>query len=181
MVFKKTFILALVLLLLGAYFYFFEVKENIKKIAQAEKAKKVFVFAPQEVDKLKITKAGESVVCHRQDDNTWTIKEPLEANGDKESIEILLTSLLNAEIMRVVDENCANLKDFGLDHPKIEVGIRLKGGSSLPTLFLGNNNIDASGIYGKLSNSSRVFIVDGMIRRGLVQGLYLPEEENEDN
>ncbi len=178
MVFKKTFILALILLILGAYFYFFEIKEAKKKAAEAEKANKVFVFNPQEVEELRLVRFGATVICrHQNDDDSWTIKETM---GNKEGIEALLTSLSGAKLMRIVEENPENLKIFGLEPPKVEMAVRLKDGSSLPVLFLGNNNLDASGIYGKLSNSPRVFIVDGTIRRGLMQELYPPTEEKGD-
>src|SRR4030095_1527425 len=68
------------------------------------------------------------------------------------------SALTTVEFVRVVDENAANLEQFGLANPPITVAFKAEGGAS-GTLKLGKKNATQGEIYALKNDEKRLFLV----------------------
>jgi hypothetical protein len=154
--FLRTYVALALLGGLGAYIYFVESKQDGKP----EKAKeKVLALDKSKVKELTLTpKDGEAVRLVREGKD-WKMVAPLMVPADSGEAESLVSSLESMEIDEVAAETAPKLGDFGLESPRITVGVLLQGASEPLKLLFGDKTPDGSGIYAKLPSQPRVFTV----------------------
>ena len=78
-----------------------------------------------------------------------------------------MTNLANLEEQRVVDENAADLKAYGLAEPRIDVTFNVEGDKEPKRILLGEKTPASSGIYAKLPSNNRVFLVASTVETAL--------------
>jgi hypothetical protein len=97
----------------------------------------------------RVTKSGE----------TWQIVEPQKTDADATAMSTLASQLASVEIQRVVDENPSDLKQYGLNPPRIEVGYRLKGQKDFRRLYVGDKTPTGGDLFAKTPDNNRVFLI----------------------
>src|SRR5687767_21343 len=153
----STLILSVIALGLGGYLYFVE---SDRPVADENAKPKVFTYDSAKINQVQIkSSAGEVTALRKGADDTWTIVQPVEARADRNSISDVVTNLANLEESRVVDENAADLKAYGLAEPRIDVTFHVDGEKEPKRILLGEKTPANSGIYAKLPASNRVFLV----------------------
>ena len=118
--------LALVAVLagLGGYIYFVDAKRPASDIAAKQK---VFDgLASDKIEEITLTNDGESSTLKKAD-GTWKMTAPTASDADQNEVSTLTTNLAGAEVNRVIDENAANLADYGLAKPKITIAFKGAG------------------------------------------------------
>lgn len=161
----STLILLAVALALGGYLYFVE---SDRPIVDEDAKQKVFTYDAAAINQVQIkASSGEVTTLRRGADNTWTIAQPVEAPADRNSASDVATNLANLEEQRVVDENAADLKTYGLAEPRIDVTFHVEGEKEPHRILFGEKTPSNSGIYAKLPSSNRVFLVDTAIEAAL--------------
>jgi hypothetical protein len=154
----STLILVVVLAGLGAYIYFVDSKKPRAGADGSSTVKeKVFTVDAAKINELRITYTGESTLL-KKDNSGWKIVEPAPMEADPPEAIGVATALSNVEIVRVVDDNPADLEQFGLAKPAITVEYKGEGGVS-GTLKLGNKNATQGEMYALKNNDKRVFLV----------------------
>jgi hypothetical protein len=183
--FKKIIVLLLILIAFIGYYYSFEVKRDKKprrdivmekispflpqeiqeKLAKEsiEELKKVFTFKEEDVDGLKLTKGGVTLIL-RKEDKGWKIIEPPNGKEDEGIIKGLVTLLSKLVDIRVVEENPPDLGKYGLGVPYAKVSVKMRNSPSFKTLLLGDNTSDDLRTYAKFEGSSQVFLVGNYIK-----------------
>ncbi len=155
----KSFLLLVVIALgLGAYLYFVESK---RQPGDADKKDKVFAVEADKIDEIAIkSEAGERTSL-RKNGNEWQIVQPVTTPSDGAAVSSITSNLSTLEIQRVIDENPGDLKEFGLDPPRIEV--TFKSGGKEQRLQLGRKTPPATDLYAKLPDQKRVFLVPSYV------------------
>src|SRR5688572_28460244 len=116
---RSTLILLVIALGLGGYLYFVDSKRPIE---DENAKKKVFAYDMEKITQLQVkSTAGDATVLRKDGSGNWAIVEPTQAPADRNSVTDTVTSLANLEEDRVVDENAADLKVYGLAEPRIDV------------------------------------------------------------
>jgi len=126
---KSTIALVVVLAGLGAYIYFVTSKMP-EGGAAATDAKKEKVFASLEADKIeevKVATASGDATTLKKEGGAWKITQPSELPASASEVSGLTSALGQAEITRVIDENPANLNDYGLSNPRVEIDFKASG------------------------------------------------------
>jgi hypothetical protein len=155
---SSTLILVVVLAGLGAYIYFVDSKKPAASADGSSAVKeKVFTVEADKINELRVTYQGESSLL-KKEEGGWKMIEPTPVEADPPEAIGVASSLTNVEIVRVVDENAANLEQFGLANPQITVAFKAEGGAS-GTLKLGNKNATQGEIYALRNDEKRVFLV----------------------
>ena len=158
----STLILLVVALGLGGYLYFFE---SERPVADPDAKAAVFTYDAAKINQVEIKSSGGEVTALRKGANdTWTIVKPAEAPADRNSINDVVTNLSKLEEQRVVDENAADLKAYGLAEPRVEVTFHVDGEKEPKRILLGEKTPASSGTYAKLPSSNRVFLVDTAVQ-----------------
>jgi len=109
----KTLILFLILAALGSYVYFYEIKGGEERDKIAELEEKLFIFEKDSVVAIEI-RSIFSQFHFSKTDAGWKINKPVETDGDKNTIDGLVTSLQNLNKIREFPVKLENYKDYGL-------------------------------------------------------------------
>jgi hypothetical protein len=161
----STLILLVVALALGGYLYFVE---SDRPIEDAEAKKKVFTYDAAKINQVQIkASSGEVTALRKGADNAWTIVQPVEAPADRNNASDVVTNLANLEEQRVVDENAADLKAYGLAEPRIDVTFHVEGEKEPKRILFGEKTPSSSGMYAKFPSGNRVFLVDTAVEAAL--------------
>ena len=159
----KTLIIFIIVLLTGAYIYFYERKTPTTE-ERKEKEKKIFDFKSEEVKKFSLKKGEHLIIVCEKKDEKWQMVKPLKVKANKSEIERILSRLEFLESQRKLKEKI-ELGKFGLDNPKIEVIINLKDKSLI--LLLGDNCPVGGNMYAMLKNREEILVV----RKGIFNDL----------
>ena len=131
----STLILLVVALGLGGYLYFVE---SERPVADENAKAKVFTYDAAKINQVQIkSSSGEVTALRKGANDTWTIVQPVEAPADRNSVSEVVTNLANLEEARVVDENAADLKAYGLAEPRIDVTFHVDGEKEPKRILLG--------------------------------------------
>lgn len=161
-------ILIVIFLILGAYVYFYEIGKGEKKDQLPEKVK-VLEINPEDVQEIIIKKEDQSAELVMLD-GQWRIIKPVDVNVANQKIEDLL-SFFDYGIVRVIDPNPSDLKQYGLDQPRYEFLIKTKGNDSFRTLLIGGDAPGNISCYGKVEGQSKVVLLGIRYRQELERAL----------
>jgi Domain of unknown function (DUF4340) len=154
----STLALLVVALGLGGYLYFFE---SERPIADPDAKKAVFTYDASKITQVEVrSSSGEVTALRKGANDTWTIVKPADAPADRNTISDVVTNLSKLEEQRVVDENAADLKAYGLAEPRVDVTFHVDGEKEPRRILLGEKTPAGSGTYAKLPSNNRVFLVD---------------------
>ncbi|MBW1900936.1 MAG: DUF4340 domain-containing protein [Deltaproteobacteria bacterium] len=176
---KKIGILIVIFLILGAYVYFYEIGKGDKKDRFPEKVK-VLDINPEDVQEIIIKKEDQSVAL-RMVEGQWRIKSPVDASVENERISDLL-SFFDYGIVRVIDSNPSDLKQYGLDQPRYEFWIKTKGDELFKTLLIGSDAPGNISCYGKVKGKPKVVLLGIRYRQEIKRALtdFLREAETKE-
>jgi Domain of unknown function (DUF4340) len=163
---KSTLALFLVLVGLGTYIYFV----TWKKTDSSTLPKKDPVFAGLEtpqIDELTVKSQSGEVTTLKKSADKWQIFKPIETPAAESDVAIVTSAIGQMEINRVVDEKPADLKEYGLDPPKIEVEFKANGGKTAGKVFLGDKTPTGGNLYAKKADEPRVFLVADYLEASL--------------
>lgn len=156
----RSFIALLVVALgFGAYLYFVESKRT--PADDAEKFDKVFAVDADAIDEVTIRSDKGEQTTLKKTATEWQMAAPAEAPADAAEISGITTNLSTVEQQRLIDENPANLADFGLAEPRVEVAF--KTGGQEQRLLIGSKTPTGSDLYAKTAAQPRVFLIPAFL------------------
>jgi hypothetical protein len=161
---QTTLVAAILLALVGGFYYVYEVRLGPDR--EKVEARKLRVFATTEttdVTAVTLTRP-DGVVRATRDGESWQLLEPVKARGDRGPIEETLTTVVTAKMDREIDAAPKSLDDFGLDKPAAEVDLTLKDGKRV-TLLLGGKSPTGVWVYAKERDKPSVFVVGESVLR----------------
>lgn len=173
---RTTVIVAVVLVALGAYIYFFEGEEHFfsgEPTSETEsEVEKVFDLEAGDLREIEIQrKEGVSIELGK-DGESWRILEPIQADADSTEVDTLLSNITGLERTRVVYEGAeaeegdeVNLSDFGLGEPELEVLFKIEEESESKGFLMGNETPTGTNRYAKLVGDDKVFLVSSHLKR----------------
>jgi hypothetical protein len=158
--FRSTFILLAVLLGLLGYIYYY-----MKPLSDqpTEQKAKVFTVNPDKIEELRIKASSGETTTLKKVNGTWELVEPVTARADEAEVSGIITNLASLEIQRVIDENPADISQFGLTTPKTEVSFRRTGDKDLSRLELGDQTATGGDIYARRLSEKQVFLVSSFV------------------
>jgi len=130
----NTLILAVLLVALGAYVYFFELAKDPKG-----KSERLLDFKNDEVTGIDLAYPERTIQLQKDPSGKWKITQPLQSGADDAAVASLIAALAAADIRRTLEKkpSAEDLKSFGLDPPAVKASITLKSGLTLPQLIVG--------------------------------------------
>jgi hypothetical protein len=154
----STIVLLVILGGLAGYLYFGEAPTG--DTAAKEKA---FEVSPENIEEVVIKKAdGESVRAQRID-TSWQVVEPEKTAADATEVAAITSSIASLEVQRVVDENAGDVKQYGLNPPKLDVAFRVRDSKDFRRLLVGEKTPTGGDIYAKTQDSNRVFLISSYL------------------
>jgi hypothetical protein len=91
----------------------------------------------------------------------WQITAPSAAEADSSEISGITTNLATLDQGRVVEENPANVAEFGLEQPRVEVAFKSAGQEQ--RLFIGSKTPTGGDLYARTAAQPRVFLIPSYV------------------
>src|SRR5262245_14377970 len=151
-------ILLIIAIPLGWYAYYDSKKGAVD---DTPKKDKVFTVESDKIDEIEVKSESGDRTTLRKKGTDWEIVQPLTAASDQSAVSGITSNLSSAEIQRVIDENASDLKEFGLDSPRVEIAFKANGQQH--RLQLGQKTPAGSDVYAKLPDSKRVFLIPSFL------------------
>jgi Domain of unknown function (DUF4340) len=160
---QTTASLAVILLLLGAFYYIYEIRLGPEREKAESRKGQMFTAEAGNVADVEI-KRGPEVLKFQREGEGWRMLAPVQTRGDRAAIDELITSVLTAKIDREIAAAPASLAEFGLDSPKAEVTLTLKDGRRLG-VQLGGKNPTGVWVYGREEGKAAVVALPDSVLR----------------
>jgi hypothetical protein len=120
---------------------------------------KILSLKQEDISNLQIKKkGGEELDLAKGDAGKWQITAPKPLGADQEAVSSLLSTVSSLNSERLVDDKAANLAQYGLSQPSLELGITSKD-SKPQKLLLGDNTPAGNAVFAKLDGDPRVFTI----------------------
>ena len=156
--FKGTLVLLIVVLGLGGFIYFHEIKGG----AQREKAKEseslLWKIEDRSIRQIELSSPGQHVAAVRKNENEWVLTAPQTLDADSEELDRLTRSVVTLRRENIVDENAADLAKFGLNPAQTSLKFKTKDGKDFGIDF-GSTNPTGAFAYASFPGQKVVFLV----------------------
>src|SRR5580765_928277 len=154
---KSTLALLVVLVGLGAYIYFVLAKKPDSTVTKQDK---LFPnLEASKIDDLKVKSESGDVTALKKDGGAWKIVSPIQVTAADSDATSLANALGDIEIVRVVDENPTDLKQYGLDAPRIDVEYKSAEAKSAGHLQVGGKSAAGGNLYARREDQKRVVLI----------------------
>jgi hypothetical protein len=153
---KSTLALLIVLVGLGAYIYFVTLKQPAD--GGSSQPKVFAALATDKIDEITLKSESGDVTTVKKESGAWQIVSPVAAKAAESEISAITNALGQLEIVRVIEENPANLADFGLATPRLDVEFKTEG-KPAGHLQIGEKTPTGASLYAKREDEKRVFLI----------------------
>jgi hypothetical protein len=162
---KSTIALLVILGGLVAYIYFVDSK---RPAANPDAKEKAFAsVAADQIEEVELkAESGETSRVQKTGEN-WNLVEPEQVEADSVALSSLTTTIAGLEVERVVDENPTDVKQYGLEPARFDVGFRVKGQKDFQHLLIGQKTPTGGDLYARKANEKRVFLIPSYHETGL--------------
>jgi hypothetical protein len=169
--FRSTFVLLAILLGLLGYIYFYEMKRP-GPAEQAVQKQKVFTVEAEKIEEVQVKAASGDRTVLKKSNGVWSIVEPVATKADENEATGLVTNLASLEIQRVIDETPADIAQYGLASPRIEVAFKKAGQAEPARLFIGDKTATGGELYARLPSEKRVFLISSFLDTTFNKGTF---------
>src|SRR5205814_3725067 len=118
---KSTIALTVVLAAAGGYAWYLSKKSDSGTVSGSKQEKVFAALQADKIEELHISTADGEATTLKKDNGAWQLTAPLAAKADESEVNGITSALSSVEITRVIDENPANLNDYGLSNPHIVI------------------------------------------------------------
>ena len=155
---RSFLVLLVVAAALGGYLYY----DSKREPGDGKKQEKVFPgLAADKIERVVVkSEAGEQTTIEKQG-AAWQLTQPAAVPADEAELSGITSNLASLEVQRVVDEQPADLKEYGLNPPRVEVTFKFAGKDQ--TLLIGQKTPTGADIYAKVPDKPRVFLVSSFL------------------
>ncbi len=167
----KTFIWAVILLVLSTFYYLYDIRGERTRQEAVKHRELLLQFAGDDVTSLTIQREHETVRAEKRDGH-WYLTEPLQARGDDQKYRELTHYIADLRHTRVVEEQPPSLEPYGLATPRLEIQLTLQGQATPSILRLGAANPTGGSYYAQVAGRSAVYLVSGTAQDVLDASLH---------
>lgn len=159
---RSTLVLCVAAIGLGGYAYFIEADRPREPMA--DQLVPVFDFESDDITTLTVTAENGNRTVVDNTNARWRLLEPFEGNVDVTAVVGLASSIATLEMQRVVaePEDDVDLVTFGLNEPRITVGVTTSSGTDT-RLLIGARTPTGGDVYASVAGSNRVFLMSGYL------------------
>src|SRR5689334_8209692 len=149
----KGLLIAVVLLAVLGGFTWWSAKHppDATKAPADSNTTKLLTVPDDQFQGVKITKVTGETIELKKEGGKWRMTSPKPMAADQDAAGAIQSTLASLSSDKLIDEKPANLKEFGLDTPTLDVQVMRKDGKT-EHLLIGDDTLTGSGAYAKLAN-----------------------------
>jgi hypothetical protein len=159
---RRILVLLVLVAALGVYLAVYELPQAEKE----GKKEKLLGVDKNAVTGISLTYPDRAMEV-RKDEKGWRVTKPVDAPADEGVVTSLLTTLVEAEVQKTLDELPADLAPFGLDKPSVVARVTSKDGSQSPTIAVGKNTTIGGRTYVRKGDEPKVYLTTTSLKFGL--------------
>jgi hypothetical protein len=119
---------------------------------------KILALGEDQITGIRISKPGSDPIVLKNLAGNWTVAEPKAMPADQDAVKSLVTTAASLNADRLIEDHPANLAEFGLVSPPLEVDVTVKSGTVNKVLF-GSDTPSGSDTYARLESKPAVYTV----------------------
>ncbi|MBI2188175.1 MAG: DUF4340 domain-containing protein [Acidobacteria bacterium] len=158
---KTTIALLVVLGGLAGYIFFYEARREPEDTNAKPRA--FSQLASDTIQEIQIKNADGETSRVQLDNGNWQLLEPVKADADDGVVGTVTSNLASLEVQRVVEEKPTDLKQYGLEPPRVDVGFRLKDQKEFQHLLVGDKTATGGDVYAQRPNEPQVFLISAYL------------------
>jgi len=171
MKFRGLIVAAAVLLILAGVLYWSQHhKPSSNTTATATATPVILKIDPASVTSLTVKQKDAPPVTLTRSGTQWKITAPGDYPADSSTVSGMLSNLAPLNSQAVVENQPANLGEYGLSDPSLEVDVTGKDNKT-SRLLLGDDAPADEGVYVQLAGNPKVFTVGSYVKTGLNKSL----------
>jgi hypothetical protein len=155
--FKGTLILLIIVLALGAYVYFYEIKGGAQREKAKESENQLWKIEDKNIQQIDLISGGEHINVVRKGEK-WAISIPRQMDADSEELNRIAGTASSIRRDSVVEENATDLAKFGLAPSLSGLRLKTKDGKEYGIDF-GSNNPSGNFAYAAIPRQKAVFLI----------------------
>jgi hypothetical protein len=152
---RSTLVLLVALIALGGYIYY----SNSHPPADTDTEPKLFTALDSStVSDLTVKSKNGDVTTLKKDAGVWKIVAPIETAASDIDAAGVANVLADVRRVRVLEESPTDLKQYGLDDPKVRVEFKTSDGKT-GKLLLGDATVTGGNLYAKKNDEPAVILI----------------------
>ena len=160
---KRLIILAILFCALLSYIFLVENKKPDQEIQSGSSLVKVFSISQKKISEIDVVHGSNRAVFKNMGDE-WHISRLQGPNKSQELVQSLISSIIDLVKIEVIDENPADITQYGLEDPKITVTLFLKSKAPPVRLLIGNESPTGISLYAMVEGEGTVILVGSYLR-----------------
>ncbi len=148
------------------YVLLFEQQDTGRQEKPQEETQKIFLLEREEIKTVHITRGDKKIAVTRKDKN-WAVTSPPNAQANQEIIASLITALVDAVVIEIIEENPVSVEQYGLTDPEMIVSVFHERTSTPITLLIGKESPTGVSMYAMLPEDHKVILVGTFLRFSL--------------
>ena len=168
--FRNTLVMGAVLLVVGGFVYFYEVRGREAREDAEDAAKRLLDFETEDVVGITLV-TEDGPVAASKTDGDWRLVEPYALAADGSAIDGVVNRLQSAQHDRLVVENTDDLDRFGFDQPQVIATLQLKDGTNL-SLEVGSGTPVGYNVYVRRAGARDVYITAASLKSSVAKKLF---------
>jgi len=116
---------------------------------------KILTLKQDDITRLDIKKDGGEMRLEKNDAGQWQITAPKPLTADQDAVSSVLSTISSLNSDRLVDEKPADLAQYGLAKPTLEIAVAERDKSQ--KLLIGDDTPSGNAVFAKLEADPRVF------------------------
>ena len=155
--FKRSIIGLIILVLLGGYYYFYEIRYQGKKAKEKEISEKIFPVKKADIMKV-VCEKGKTTIMIEKKNGTWRITAPVKTAADSKAVNTLVSTLVGLKSFRKLSDVKWDDPDFGLAKNPVHVTLYDRDEKAYKATF-GKSNPTNSYFYTLKGADKKVLLV----------------------
>lgn len=157
MKFSRLLLAFLVLIIVAAFFYFYEIRGKKGKEMEEKRERLLYTYAVNEIAHIELLLRGEKIELEREETG-WVIKQPVEYPADSQVVEKILSALKEAKIRSFLEES-ENLEEYHLSPAFAAITLSTSSGERLPSIWIGDETPLRGEFFAMQEEHDGVFVV----------------------
>ncbi len=153
-----TLVLVLIVLALGAFVYFYEIKGGEERSKSEEAGKKIFAL---EADSVRAIRLQESGFAFEKRGSAWHLVAPVEYLADEGAVRALLNRIASAKREREITSSAAEYRNYGLLPPSETIVLEYQ--NKKDTLYLGDKSATNAMVYARRGSDPHVVLTEAAV------------------
>ncbi len=167
---RGLYVATAVLIILGGLWYWSQHRKPSEDTSKSDTAPAILKLDQNSVTRVELTKKDSAPVILEKSSGDWQITAPKPLRADQSAVSGLVSTLATLNSERLVEDKAANLAQYGLASPALQVDVAEKDNKS-QKLLIGDDTPTGGAVYAMLAGVSRVFTIASYTKTSLDKSL----------